>query len=171
MTNTYTSTVTTPSTVVGFFATLAEFGTVIGAHPISRAVTVYIHDEGTSESLGARILSLKQTLGERGFTPAFPTSVPGHWNPTYRWEFGEPTYAGEDRWAISIPATDDLLHLFDTLTGFAVAPDRYTGETPIEIRLSDYTGDEVFDVVADMREELHAWFGEPIKFSVPQRAA
>lgn len=174
----YATSLPVPTIAREFFDTLREFGTIKGIN--TGGVTLYLPGgDSTGEgSLGARILRLGQALGAKGIAPAFPVSgTTGPWGPppSYRWEFDDAVYAGDDQWSIVVPVTADLLHLLDTVSGLAgydrdykgepVLPVTYYPEDPADIR---GTVSMMCDDLRTMEDDLHAWFGETVRFEDPQ---
>lgn len=177
----YTTSVVVPSTVRAYFDTLRDFGTIKGVSTYANSgVTLYLSGDGDREhSLGARLRRLAQALGGAGLFPAFPTS--GHWNPhgtlpgeSYRWEFGDPVYAGDGQWSIVVPATDDLRHLLDTVSGLASYPDDYKGESILPVTYYPEDADDLRasdnamrEDLRSMEDDLEAWLGETVQFETP----
>lgn len=174
----YATSLPLPATVVAFFDTLREFGTIKGLD--SRYdVTLNLSSEDARGSLGARILLLGQALGAVGLTPAFPTG-PARYSTdigSYRWTFGEPVYAGDGEWSIVVPVIDDLRHVLDTVTGLAGFDRSYAGEPvlPVTYHVEDRdsrTGEAV--MVEDLRtieDEIESFIGERVCFTTPQPLA
>lgn len=174
----YATSLPMPSTVRTFFDTLREFGTITGLDARYN-VTVNLPGEDDGQGgLGLRLMHLKQALGAKSLTPAFATRLSGGFVASgihdYRWEFGEPVYAGDGEWSIVVPVTDDLRHVLDTVTGLAGFDRAYAGEPvlPVTYHIEDRdlrAGEAV--MVEDLRtieDEIESYIGERVCFTDPQ---
>lgn len=150
---------TLPETVAGFFTALGEHGRIINVGISS--VTLYLQADH------ADLAALKRTLVARGYSPAFPvpgTNTPGG-IPSYRWEFADLTYAGNDQGSILVPVTADLHHLLGVVTGLGEIPEGYAGEPVLPVTLTPEDADDLHQMLTEIETELTAWFGEPVRLT------
>lgn len=147
-----------PEPVRDFFTTLTEFGQVVRVREDANGVILRMSATG-NQSLGARLLLLAQSLGEKGLTPAFPPYLGWGYQPSTRWTFGDPTETAEGDWDIPVPITADLLHLLGVVSGLGSYPSDFTGGPVLPVTLYPENARDLTETVHEIENELTAWFG------------